>query len=73
MNTNMAQIPNLVHVLVTNVFDEQIYRPIAKNLLNLNNTFQVKPTKTTSLSNSSFTSSLLPLQISSILPLSEWT
>ncbi len=29
-NTAWGQIPNLVHVLVTNVFDEQIYRPLAK-------------------------------------------
>jgi hypothetical protein len=29
-NTSWAQIPNLVHVLVTNIFDEQIFRPMAK-------------------------------------------
>lgn len=29
-NTGWAQIPNLVHVLVTNIFDEQIFRPMAK-------------------------------------------
>ena len=28
--TAWGQIPNLVHVLVTNVFDEQIYRPLTK-------------------------------------------
>ncbi len=42
MNTNMAQIPNLVHVLVTNVFDEQIYRPIAKKFTKFEQHFSSK-------------------------------
>ncbi len=29
-NTAWGQIPNLIHVLVTNVFDEAIYRPLSK-------------------------------------------
>lgn len=29
-STSWGQIPNLVHVLVTNIFDEAIYRPLAK-------------------------------------------
>lgn len=31
-NTFWAQIPNLIHVIVTNVFDESFYRPWAKGL-----------------------------------------
>jgi hypothetical protein len=29
-NTAYAQIPNIVHILVTNIFDEMIYRPLVK-------------------------------------------
>jgi hypothetical protein len=29
-NTSYAQIPNIVHILVTNMFDEMIYRPLVK-------------------------------------------
>jgi hypothetical protein len=28
--TYWGQIPNLIHVIVTNVFDESVYRPLAK-------------------------------------------
>lgn len=31
-NTWWGQIPNLVHVIVINVFDESFYRPLAKKL-----------------------------------------
>jgi len=31
-NTFAAQIPNLIHVLITNVFDEAFYRPLAKKM-----------------------------------------
>lgn len=30
MSTSYAQIPNIVHILVTNIFDEMIYRPLVK-------------------------------------------
>lgn len=28
--TSYAQIPNIVHILVTNIFDQMIYRPLVK-------------------------------------------
>jgi hypothetical protein len=31
-NTNYGQIPNIIHVIVTNAFDENIFRPIVKKL-----------------------------------------
>ncbi len=31
-NTLWGQIPNIFHVVITNVFDEVLYRPIAKKL-----------------------------------------
>ena len=31
-NTNWGQIPNILHVLITNAFDEMVYRPLAKKL-----------------------------------------
>lgn len=31
-NTWYGQIPNLFHVIFTNLFDEQFYRPLAKKL-----------------------------------------
>lgn len=34
-NTMWGQIPNIFHVVITNVFDEVIYRPIAKKLAKL--------------------------------------
>ena len=42
MNTNWAQIPNLVHVLVTNIFDEQIYRPLVKKFTKFEQHFVYK-------------------------------
>ena len=34
-NTMWGQIPNIFHVVITNVFDEMIYRPVAKKLAKL--------------------------------------
>jgi len=34
-NTNWGQIPNILHVIIINIFDESIYRPIAKKLAKL--------------------------------------
>ena len=31
-NTLWGQIPNIFHVIITNTFDEMVYRPIAKKL-----------------------------------------
>lgn len=35
--TNWGQIPNIVHVIVLNSFDEMVYRPIAKKLARFEN------------------------------------
>ena len=37
-----GQVPNLVHVIVTNVFDENVYRPLAKKLTKIERHLSVK-------------------------------
>lgn len=41
-STGWGQIPNLIHVLVINVFDEVIYRPLAKKFTKYEQHFQPK-------------------------------